>query len=166
MKIKVEDYPKLVEQRGKRAFAAVKRGLLAGAMRCIQELQRSTEQAPPASPGGKIGAVNTGEYRRRWKAAPTDKGARVYNDSVQAGPIEKGRRPGTMPPLDAIEKWALRRLHLTPKEAKKAAYPIAKAIKARGLMPRRVLTNAVTQARMKKIVHEEVQREVTKELSK
>lgn len=155
MKIHLADYPKWVERMGERAKAAVKRGLYSGAMRCIQELQRSTEA---------VGAVNTGEYRRRWKAAPTEKGARVYNDSVQAGPLERGRRPGTMPPLAAIEKWAMRKLHLDEKAAKKAAYPIAKAIKANGLKPRMVMGRI--RIKMATIVREEVRREVEREMKK
>lgn len=50
--------------------------------------------------------------------------------------IEKGRKPGTMPPVDAIALWAVRKLGLSPEEAESAAWGIAKNIQKRGFSPK------------------------------
>ena len=48
--------------------------------------------------------------------------------------METGRRAGApFPPLDAIALWAQRKLGLPEAQAKRAAYPIARAIAQRGL---------------------------------
>lgn len=69
-----------------------------------------------------------------------------------------------MPNLGAIEAWAKRRLGLSDKEAKSAAYPIARAIKARGLKPRNVLSGATQQ--LAELIQKEVIRELQREMAK
>lgn len=49
--------------------------------------------------------------------------------------VERGRKAGKMPPRGAIELWVQRKLGLTGREAKQAAYLIARAIGARGTKP-------------------------------
>ena len=129
------------QKMGPAMNAAVKRGLIRGGMRAVQQLQMATGRAPPANPNGigTGGAVNTGFYKRAWKMEKLSNGVRVYNAAPYAGIIENGRRPGRFPPLKVIEKWAQRRLGLSAKEAKRAAFPIAKAIAKRGLLARKVL---------------------------
>jgi hypothetical protein len=47
--------------------------------------------------------------------------------------IERGRKPGSrMPPIDAIQQWAVRKLGLSPDEAASAAWGIAKSIAKHG----------------------------------
>jgi hypothetical protein len=47
--------------------------------------------------------------------------------------VEYGRRPGSMPPVDAIEMWVIRKLGISPgEESRAAAFAIARAIKYRG----------------------------------
>lgn len=165
IKLSLSRYAKHVRQLGKRLDAAVQRGVLSGAERCIPALQKRTEQAPPASDKGSVGAFNTGNYKGRWRARPIDGGAAVYNDAAYAAVIDGGRAPGKdMPPLRAIQRWAQRRLGLSEKEARRAAFPIAAAIQARGLRPRYVLSGATDE--LKKIVHEEIEREIRAELSR
>jgi hypothetical protein len=49
--------------------------------------------------------------------------------------IEYGRKPGTMPPVDAIKLWVVRKLGISGKEADSAAWGIAKNIAKRGFSP-------------------------------
>lgn len=163
-KLSIKDWPTYVARLGERAHAALQRGILSGALRCIPLMQKRTEQAVPASQSGRAGAFNTGNYRRRWKVRSVTNGAAIYNDATYAGVIDSGRRPGTMPNLGAIEAWAKRRLGLSDKEAKSAAYPIARAIKARGLKPRNVLSGATQQ--LAELIQKEVIRELQREMAK
>jgi predicted CopG family antitoxin len=142
---------------------AIERGCLSGALRCIPIVQRSTETAPPANPAGKGvgGAFNYGDYKRAWKATPTKGGAAVFNDRLYAAVIEEGRRAGAkMPPSDpdVIAHWVQRHLGKSKKEAKQLSFVIRRAIKARGLNPRRVLARAIPE--MDKAVDEEIIREL------
>lgn len=50
-------------------------------------------------------------------------------------PVERGRKPGRWPPQAPIELWVIRKLGLTGKEAKQAAFLIARAIGTRGTKP-------------------------------
>lgn len=48
-------------------------------------------------------------------------------------PVERGRRPGKMPPVDAIEYWVIRKGIASPgPESRSVAFLIARAIGARG----------------------------------
>jgi hypothetical protein len=104
--------------------------------------------------------VNTGYYKRSWRSEPIRNGAVILNQAPYAGIIEYGRRVGRFPPIEAIARWAQRRLGLTRKESLRAAFPIAKAIAERGLVARRVRTNVMPQIRLA------FRREVAKELRK
>jgi len=147
-------------------FKAARRGAIRGALRAVSTLILATGKAGSANPGhtGEGGAVNTGHYKRSWKHEALPDGARVYNLAPYASIIEHGRRPGKFPPISMIEKWAQRRLGLTPKEAKAAAFPIARAIAKRGLVGRKVMTNVLPK--IEKDFLEEVEKELAKELAK
>lgn len=142
------------------ADGAILRGIHSGCMRAISVLHDSTNNAFPASPNGSIGAVNTGDYKRRWQFELLPTGGRVYNDHPAAGVIEYGRRKGKFPPMVAVMRWAQRRLGLDAAEAKRAAFPIARAIAQRGLVGRRVLTNPSTVDKITRVVMEEIHHEV------
>lgn len=151
---------------GSRFHAAAVKGMRRAALRTQQHVQKRTGQVPPANPQqvGTGGAVNTGMYKRAWKYSPTPDGAVVFNAMPYAGVIEYGRRGNSaMPPLKAIEDWARRRLGLSQKEAKRAAFPIAKAIAKRGLQGRYVLTGA--ELDIQRFVQEEVQAELNAALT-
>lgn len=165
VKISMAQWPAYLRKLGERSRAAAMRGVVSGAQRCIPILQQRTEKAPPASPKGSVGAFNTGNYRGRWRVRTLENGAAVFNDASYAGIIDEGRRPfKDMPPLRVIQRWAQRRLGLSEKEAKKAAFPIAAAIQARGLDARRVLSGATDE--LKKVVIEEIERELKAELNR
>lgn len=62
-----------------------------------------------------------------------------YSDS-----IEFGRLPGTMPPVDMIKAWVLRKgISTNEKEAQRIAWAICQDIKTYGLDPRPFLSPAV-----------------------
>lgn len=143
---------------------AVVRGIQAGALRGVALAVSAGDNAVPASEYGSKGAFDTGSYRRGWRARNVRDGAVVENVSKQADIIERGRRPGRRPPPSSIIiPWAKRRLGLSAKEAKRAAYPIAMAIGRRGLRARRVLELATPE--IVRVVIEEVKREVALALS-
>jgi len=57
------------------------------------------------------GAVDRGQFKRSWVAAPTPDGAELRNNAPYAGVIEYGRRPGRPgPPLAPIYEWVQRKL--------------------------------------------------------
>lgn len=148
----------------KKLNAAVITGIRNGSQQALTVVAQAGNKAPPASPHGKKGAFDTGAYFRGWKVTHLPNGARVYNATAYADIIERGRRRGRRPPPSkAIELWARRRLGLSAKEAKAAAFPIARAIGRRGLKGRRVLASA--KLPMMKVVMAEVRREVRKALS-
>ena len=147
---------------GPRMNKAALRGAKRGGLHAVSTLQRATSRATPANPGGvgTGGAVNTAFYKRAWKSEPTSTGVRVYNAARYSSIIEYGRRPGKFPPLAVIRDWAQRRLGLSRKEAERAAFPIARAIAKRGLVPRKVLSNALPQ------IHSHFLQEVVAELDR
>jgi len=52
--------------------------------------------------------VNTGEYRRNWKVRNITDGVMLFNPTVQAGIIERGRRPGfgvSREGQEALARW-------------------------------------------------------------
>jgi len=144
------------------------RGVHAGAQRAVAYMVERTRTAPPANPGGvgEGGAVNTGDFVRRWRMRALPDGAVVTNDDPKGPHIEHGRRPGKMPPIAAIAAWAFRRLGLSVEEAKRAAYPMALAIARRGLLPRQIMTSQDAQDRILYLVREEMIHEIDRELSR
>lgn len=152
---------------GSRLKDAVMRGAKRGAMRAVKTLQTATSKAPPVNPSGigSGGAVNTAFFKRAWKWEEVPDGARVYNAAAYAGIVEYGRRAGSrFPPLDTIEAWARRRLGLSKKEAKAAAFPIARAIARRGLKGRKILSASLPK--IEQDFFAEIQIEIDKELAK
>jgi len=53
--------------------------------------------------------------------------------ALYADVIEYGRAPGSMPPVEALEKWVMRKLGIEKKKAKSVCWAIAMAIKQRGM---------------------------------
>lgn len=167
VRISAKDWPGFLSALGNRAQAAVMRGVVSGAARCVPYMVKRTDEAQPASVNGARGAVNTGEFRRRWRSRARPDGSEVRNDAPYSPIIDGGRRPGSkMMPLHEARAWARRRLGLSESEAKKAAFPIARAIARRGLAPRRVMSADEAVDRMAKLVRDEVLRELREELGR
>lgn len=164
VKLNIKQWPIYMAALGPRMKVAIQRGVVSGANRCIPILQQRADNAVPASSNGSSGAFNTGNYRRRFRVRELAIGASVYNDAPYAGVIDDGRRTGKFPNLRAIEQWARRKLKLSAKKAREAAYPIARAIAKRGLKPRKVISGA--NGLMKRAVLAEVSRELDGEMRK
>jgi len=149
--------------------ATIMRGVRAGAARAVGYLVERTRTAPPANPSGigTGGAVNTGSFIRRWRSVPTPTGADLLNDKGYGPIIERGRRPGgKMVPREALIPWIRRRLGVSAKEAARAYFPIARAIKRRGLFARQILTAVPAQQMILEMVRREVVEELNRELGK
>lgn len=56
----------------------------------------------------------------------------VKTPLIYGRPVEDGRKPGTMPPVEAIEIWVIRKLGIAPPESRGVAFVIARAIGRRG----------------------------------
>ena len=80
--------------------AAVHRGLHSAALRTKANLTRETQRK----------ASDTGTLAKSWFLVPWLRGVALYNTQAYAAVIEYGRRPGTMPPVEAIEVWVRRKL--------------------------------------------------------
>lgn len=148
---------------------AVMRGVRAGAARCVTYLVEQTRGAASANPAGKGtgGAVNSGSFLRLWRSFPLPDGALVTNTSPYGPIIEYGRRPGAkMPPLLAIGLWLQRRLGLSAADARSRAFLVARAIKRRGLIGRRIMTSDASRQRQLELIHAEVVHELNKELNR
>lgn len=103
------------------------RGVRAGAARAIPYLVHRTREAPPANPSGKGtgGAVNTGNFVRRWRAVPLPDGAALVNDTSYGPIIDGGRRPNSrFPPKAALIAWIKRRLLTKAPPRKKSKQPL------------------------------------------
>lgn len=162
MKINTKQFAKLTKKHASGTLVkAVVLGIRSGALRALPVLVANTDRATPASVKGAIGAVNTGTYRRAWKSRPLPRGADIHNNAPYAGIIEYGRRKGKkQPPLKPIAKWAQRRLGVSEQEARSLAFPIARAIKKRGLFGRFVLKKSI------KAILANIDREIRRELTR
>lgn len=150
---------------------AVRRGLVSAAHRGVETVRLATLRAPPASPNGSRGAVNTGAYRRAWAGHASPPGAPMAatldNAMPYAGIIEHGMRPGKWVPIEALTMWVLRKLRkklrgntaeARRRDARGLAFVIARAIHRRGLQPRLVATNS--NKALTRIARAEVRREL------
>lgn len=77
-------------------------------------------------------------------------------------PVATGRRPGSMPPPEALEPWVRRVLGKGPDEARFVAWSIARAIARRGLRPNSYPARTVQkmESRVIALVREGVDRAV------
>lgn len=90
------------------------------------------------------GAVDTGRLRSsiRTEFFQSKLSAEIGTDVGYGTSIEFGRRPGSMPPPEALRRWARRVLG-----NEKAAYPVARAIGRRGTPARPFLGPAYQRER-------------------
>jgi hypothetical protein len=160
----------LLESKLTHRLVAIKsRAALSAAHRSVAYLQQRTRTAPSANPSGvgHGGAVNTGNYLRRWRTMRHADGASVYNPTPYAGVIDLGRRPGSrMPPIGIIARWIQRRLAVPEAAARQSAFVIARAIAQRGLIGRRVMSHPVALRQMAKFFQDEFVKELDRELEK
>lgn len=65
---------------------------------------------------------------------------------IYALPVEKGRRPGRMPPIDPIHLWVVRKGIAPPAEARQVAFLIARAIGRRGTKGAKMLQKGMKRS--------------------
>lgn len=64
-------------------------------------------------------------------------------DKGYASYVEHGRKPGKMPPPDILEAWAYKKFRLSHKEARSAAWALARSIAKKGTKARPFFDPAV-----------------------
>lgn len=131
----------------------------------VRGIRAGAERALPiaVAAGDAKGVFDTGEYRRKWKTRNLSDGASIDNTSGHGDIIEKGRRKGRrQPPSKVVARWAERKLGLSPEEAKRAAYPIARAIARRGIAGRHVVRDVMPD--IIKVVLDEVKSAISSAL--
>lgn len=146
VRVNLRDLGVLEAQLGERLRLAQRWAHQEAAASTRNLMQRRTLAAPPASPRGKRGAVGASrQYYRGWRYEFRDGEARVFNNAPHAVFVELGRRAGRPPPVDALLPWVRAVLRLSGREARNAAFLIARAIGTRGLRPRLILTRAMPE---------------------
>lgn len=84
----------------------------------------------------------SGHLQQSWQTtqahtSPTAAMGAVVSNWPYAAAVEYGRKPGKMPPVDAIELWVRRKLQIDDdKRARSVAFVIARAIGRRGTVGR------------------------------
>lgn len=85
------------------------------------------------------GSVVTGNLRASGKVQKVDDKtldvgffSSDARDKGYASYVEHGRKPGKMPPPDILEAWAYKKFRLSHKEARSAAWALARSIAKKG----------------------------------
>ena len=88
------------------------------------------------------GSVVTGNLRASGKVQKVDDKtldvgffSSDARDKGYASYVEHGRKPGKMPPPDILEAWAYKKFRLSHKEARLAAWALARSIAKKGTKP-------------------------------
>jgi hypothetical protein len=148
--LSVKDFPGFVEKFAQRARPTLIKAVQTVAIRAAIYLQNRTTE---------LQIMDTGRYRRSWTWANLRTGAKVFNRAPYSPVIEYGRRAGSrMPPTGPIARWAQRKLGLSAKDAKNAAFAIAKSIAKRGIPAQRVMTDPAVTDTFQRFLKEEVDR--------
>jgi hypothetical protein len=99
-----------------------------------------------------------GDYERGFRAERIKGGGRLYNNAPHARFVERGRKPGKGPPLEAIVEWVMvkgivRRSRMKAKskfqEARSVAFAVQRKIAKKGIKGRYVLDRAMPAVRRK-----------------
>lgn len=96
------------------------------------------------------GSVVTGNLRASGKVQKVDDKTLDVGffssdamDKGYASYVEYGRKPGKMPPPDILEAWAYKKFRLSHKEARSAAWALARSIAKKGTKARPYFEPAV-----------------------
>lgn len=96
------------------------------------------------------GSVVTGNLRASGKVQKVDDKtldvgffSSDARDKGYASYVEYGRKPGKMPPPDILEAWAYKKFRLSHKEARSAAWALARSIAKKGTKARPYFEPAV-----------------------
>lgn len=139
LEISARDFGRVLRKRLEADADLARKAALEAAQRGVADVVEATN---------KKGVVDTGHYKRSWRAVPTDEGAELVNDTPYASVIEYGRRPGAPgPPVAPILDWVRRKLvpegAVEPEDAERVAHAIRNAIHKHGTKPRYVLRDLV-----------------------
>jgi hypothetical protein len=143
--------------------AAVK-GLHSAALRAVQVVV--TQIIPSRTPQ----PVDRAVYRAGWRPVMRPDGADVENLEPHAVFIEEGVRGPNVKVgkamIDALTEWVVRKRIAARADARGVAWAIAKAMQKRGIFGERGLgiLRELVDKHLERIVREEVQREVDREL--
>jgi len=124
-----------------RVRMAMKSAALGAARRFVAYLKNEIDRR---------GITDLGIFKASWKAVRNpDGGASISSDAPQAGVIELGARPHPVSQegRDAIAAWAQRKLGLSPAEAMRAAFLIARKISREGQKPTYLVRDSLPHAR-------------------
>jgi hypothetical protein len=131
--VKLEDFPKVLEEFTHLSVEELKRGVASGVAKSMPELVA-------ASP------VDTGLYAQSWDMTVNEESVILGNYAPYAPVIEFGARPFT-PPIKPLLEWAKRVLGDSSqppeysKEVRALAYATQKKISEQGMQPRHILQN-------------------------
>ena len=96
------------------------------------------------------GSVVTGNLRASGKVQKVDDKtldvgffSSDVKDKGYASYVEYGRKPGKMPPPDILEAWAYKKFRLSHKDARSAAWALARSIAKKGTKARPYFDPAV-----------------------
>ena len=95
------------------------------------------------------GSVVTGNLRASGKVQKVDDKTLDVgffssdSDKGYASYVEYGRKPGKMPPPDILEAWAYKKFRLSHKDARSAAWALARSIAKKGTKARPFFEPAV-----------------------
>ena len=95
------------------------------------------------------GSVVTGNLRASGKVQKVDEKTLDVgffssdSDKGYASYVEYGRKPGKMPPPDILEAWAYKKFRLSHKDARSAAWALARSIAKKGTKARPFFEPAV-----------------------
>jgi hypothetical protein len=92
-----------------------------------------------------------GSYYPQIYGEPLNLTGKVASDLIYGLPVDQGRPPGKMPPVDAIEHWVRRKLGVDGAEARQVAYIIARAIGRRGIKAVNMAQKAVNESEPVKV---------------
>lgn len=90
-----------------------------------------------------MGIIDTGHLLKSGILIPTPLGATINYSAPYAWYVEKGRLPGSMPPVEALEKWVRRKMGIASKDARRVAWAVAMKIKQNGTQPQPFLESAL-----------------------
>ena len=119
---------------------------------CFKAMQRaSLDIIADAKTNLRVnGSVVTGNLRASGKVQKVDDKtldvgffSSDVKDKGYASYVEYGRKPGKMPPPDILEAWAYKKFRLSHKDARSAAWALARSIAKKGTKARPFFEPAV-----------------------
>ena len=128
--------------------------------RIVPAIRRADRRAAPQIVGLlkklSLPIKDRGKYQRSWfRKYRKPYGVTVGNRSKHATFVERGRRPGRMPPVGVIRGWLKRR-----GRPQRLAWPIARAIGRRGIKARPVMYSEKFRRGAAKIYLDYLEREM------